>query len=213
MAADLGFVHRFIAPLQPEPPLALLLLHGTGGDENDLLPLGAELAPEAAMIAPRGKVLEAGAPRFFRRLAPGVLDVDDLVARAHELADFVERARERYALEATRLVAVGFSNGANIAAATMLLRPRLLDGAILLRPMVPFVPTAPPDLAGARVFIGAGRRDPMVPVAETERLAAMLGDAGADVAVHWHSGGHELGSDDVEEAKRWLERGGFRGSA
>lgn len=213
MADDFGFVHRFIAPLQPEPPLALLLLHGTGGDENDLLPLGAELAPEAALISPRGKVLEAGAPRFFRRLAPGILDVDDLVARAHELADFVERAREHYALDDARLVAVGFSNGANIASATLLLRPSLLDGAILLRPMVPFVPSTRPDLSGTRVFIAAGRRDAMVTADETDRLAAMLRDLGADVALHWHEGGHELGRDDVEEAGHWLEREGFRRSA
>ncbi|HET9984987.1 MAG TPA: alpha/beta hydrolase [Longimicrobiales bacterium] len=213
MPDDLGFAHRFVTPLQPQPPLTLLLLHGTGGNESDLLPLGAELAPEAAMISPRGKVLEAGAPRFFRRLAPGVLDVEDLALRAHELADFVERARSHYALEDSRIVAVGYSNGANIASGIMLLRPGLLDGAILLRPMVPFVPAELPDLSGTRVFVAAGERDPMVPRAETERLVALLGDAGADVEPHWHPGGHELGREEIEEAGRWLEREGFRRSA
>lgn len=213
MPDDLGFAHRFVTPLQPQPPLTLLLLHGTGGDESDLLPLGAELAPEAAMISPRGKVLEAGAPRFFRRLAPGVLDVEDLALRAHELADFVERARSHYALEDSRIVAVGYSNGANIASGIMLLRPGLLDGAILLRPMVPFVPAELPDLSGTRVFVAAGERDPMVPRAETERLVALLGDAGADVEPHWHPGGHELGREEIEDAGRWLEREGFRRSA
>src|SRR5262249_25501268 len=140
------FIHRF----EPAPPggtdATLLLLHGTGGNENDLLPVGRAVAPHSALLSPRGRVLAHGMPRFFRRLAEGAFDHEDLVARTHELADFVAEAAKRYGFDAKRVIAAGFSNGANIAGSLMLLRPETLAGAILLRPMVPFEPKTPPDL-------------------------------------------------------------------
>ena len=201
-ARDLGFVHRFI-PGAPDRPV-LLLLHGTGGDENDLLPLGEMLVPGAARLSPRGKVLENGMPRFFRRLAEGVFDLDDLRRRTHELADFVEAAREAYGLGERRPIAVGFSNGANIAAAMLLLRPGVLGGALLIRPMVPLVPDPLPDLRGVAVQINAGQVDPLVPGPQTEALAKLLGDAGASVELRWISGGHALTREDLDVGKAWF---------
>jgi len=200
---NLGFEHRFV-PARPDgagrPPL--LLLHGTGGDENDLLPLGEALAPGAPLLSPRGKVLENGMPRFFRRLAEGVFDVRDVGARAHELADFVLAARDAYSL--AQPVAVGFSNGANIAAALLLLRPEILAGAVLFRPMVPVEPATTPNLRGTKVLIGAARHDSIATPAETERLRGLLERAGADVRVEWVNAGHGLTGIDVANAKRWL---------
>lgn len=182
----------------------LLLLHGTGGDENDLVPLARMLDPDAAVLSPRGKVLEHGAPRFFRRLAMGVFDLDDLRRRTHELADFVASAAAEHGFDARRVVAAGFSNGANIAAAMLLLRPDVLEKAILFRAMVPLEPETRPDLTGRAVFLSAGRTDTMIPGAETERLAKMLGDCGADVALQWSPGGHGLAADDIGAARQWL---------
>ena len=201
-AADLGFAHRFI-PGAPDKPV-LLLLHGTGGDENDLLPLGEALLPGAARLSPRGKVLENGMPRFFRRLAEGVFDIEDLRKRTHELADFVEAAGEAYDLGERRPVAVGLSNGANIAAAMLLLRPGVLDGALLIRPMVPLVPDALPDLRGVPVQINAGQLDPLVPAPQSEALASLLRDAGAAVDLRWISGGHALTREDLDAGKAWF---------
>lgn len=182
----------------------LLLLHGTGGDENDLIPLAGMLDPDAAILSPRGKVLENGAPRFFRRLAMGVFDLDDLRRRTHELADFVAAAAAEYGFDAAQVVAAGFSNGANIAAAMMLLRPESLAGAILFRAMVPLEPGPLPDLNGKRVFLAAGRADTMVPGENTERLAKLFGDCGATVELRWSPGGHGLTADDVAAARTWL---------
>jgi len=151
-----GFIHRFIPAKEADSPLALLLLHGTGGDETDLLGLGQELAPGAALLSPRGKVLENGLPRYFRRLAEGVFDLADLRVRTNELADFVETAAQRYRLPSDRIFAVGFSNGANIAASVLLLRPQVLAGAVLFRPMVPLVPDPMPNLHGKPVLLAAG---------------------------------------------------------
>lgn len=203
-----GFVHRHV----PGAPRALLLLHGTGGDENDLLPLGRVLDPEATLISPRGQVLENGMPRFFRRLSEGVFDLDDLRLRAAALADFIVAARRVYGIERDTLTAAGFSNGANIAAAVLLLRPAVLRAALLLRPMVPLVPDRPPDLRGTRVWIGAGRADPVVPVAEPERLASLLREAGADVTLRWDDSGHSIGVAEVADARRWLVEAQHSGS-
>src|SRR5690348_7857102 len=168
--AQSNFVHRFDPAASPDAP-TLLLLHGTGGDENDLVDLGRMIAPDANLLSPRGKVLEHGMPRFFRRLAEGVFDIEDLIFRANELADFVAAAATEYELDASRVTALGFSNGANIAAAIMLLRPSTLTGGILLRAMVPLEPERAPDLAERRVLIAAGRADPIVPPDNTQRLA------------------------------------------
>ena len=203
----LGFVHRYSPPAasaERAGGTTLLLLHGTGGDEDDLIPLGRTLLPGAGMLSPRGKVLERGAPRFFRRISEGVFDLEDLARRTEELAEFVEGAIQVYGLERDRIVAVGFSNGANIAGSLLLRRPGLLRGAVLLSPMVPFEPETLPDLRGTLIFIGAGRSDPMVPMAKAERLAALLRDAGADVTVHWESGGHTITPKEVDAAQRWL---------
>ncbi|HEY2855390.1 MAG TPA: VOC family protein [Gemmatimonadaceae bacterium] len=205
----LGFVHRYVPP-DSRAELAggttLLLLHGTGGDEEDLIPVGRELLPGAGMLSPRGKVLERGAPRFFRRLAEGVFDQEDLARRTEELAQFIEAAIATYQLEADGIVAVGFSNGANIAASLLLRRPGLLRGAVLFSPMAPFSPEAKPQLVGTSVFIGAGRADPIAPPAEAERLAAMLRDSGADVTLHWETGGHSLTRAELDMARGWISR-------
>ncbi|HJR44614.1 MAG TPA: alpha/beta hydrolase [Actinomycetota bacterium] len=199
---DLGFHYRF----EPKPGAGrtLVLLHGTGADENDLIPLGLTLDPKAHLLSPRGKVLENGMARFFRRLAEGVFDVEDLKARTHELADFVEAAAQTHDLAGTQLVAVGFSNGANIAASTLLLRPTLFRAAVLLRPMVPFEPAEPPDLTDVDVFVGAGRSDPLIDPASTERLVEMLTACGASVEVLWNPGGHQLAPPEVHAATKWL---------
>lgn len=201
--SDLGFIHRYSAPATDAAP-TLLLLHGTGGNEDDLLQLGRALAPEAALLSPRGKVLEQGMPRFFRRLAAGVFDLDDLALRTHELAGFVEAASAAYGFNLRNVIAVGFSNGANIAASLLLLHPRLLRGAALFRPMVPLQPQTQPDLTGVAVFAAAGRFDTMVRPDETERLVALLRAAGAEVTLHWQAGGHSISPEEVEQARRWL---------
>jgi phospholipase/carboxylesterase len=199
--SDRRFVHRFFPG---GSGATLLLLHGTGGDENDLVPLGRELAPEAAILSPRGKVSEYGAARFFRRLAEGVFDHEDLVFRTHELAEFVEAVAEEYGFDLSRLVAVGYSNGANIAASLMLLHPGLLGAAVLFRAMVPFEPEDVPDLSGMPVFLAAGRTDRMIPPENTERLAEILQKAGADLDLRWRDTGHPLTYEEVAEAKEWL---------
>jgi predicted esterase len=199
----LDFVHQFVPATKPDVP-TLVLLHGTGGDEHDLLPLGHALVPGAALLSPRGQVLEHGMPRFFRRLAEGVFDVDDLIQRSQKLAEFVVAASQTYGLDPSQVIAVGFSNGANIAASVLLLHPLIFAGAVLLAPMVPLEPDTLPVLDAKPVFIGAGQRDPLVPIENTERLAQMLRDAGAMVTLHWHPGGHALTPDTVQAAAQWF---------
>jgi predicted esterase len=195
----MDFTHRFIPAAASQAGHVLLLLHGTGGDESDLLPLGRELDPDAALLSPRGKVLENGRPRFFRRLAEGVFDE----------ADVVGAAAVRYGFDARRVTAVGYSNGANIAAAVLLLRAEALTRAILFRAMVPLVPAQPPDLAHARILISSGVHDPIVPVENAERLAKMLREAGANVTLRFEAAGHPLAPGDIAAAKGWLhDRGG-----
>jgi phospholipase/carboxylesterase len=200
--SNLSFNHRFVpATAGNRPPL--LLLHGTGGDENDLLPLGQMVSPGSALLSPRGKVLENGMPRFFRRFAEGVFDEADVTARARELADFITEARAAYGLQPP--VALGFSNGANIAAALMLLRPDVLAGAALLRAMVPL--SAPPaaDLSGKRVLILSGSADPIVPAENAGRLAAMLTRSGAEVDHRTLPVGHGLSQADVNLTRAWFD--------
>jgi predicted esterase len=182
----------------------LLLLHGTGGNERDLIPLGREIDPTAAILSPRGKVLENGMPRFFRRLAEGIFDEEDLKRRTHELADFVGAAAKHYEFAADQVVAVGYSNGANIAASLLLLRPETLRAAILFRAMVPLVPEKLPDLSLLRVWIGAGNQDPIIPTSETQRLVELLRNARADVTIRFFDAGHNLTNNEIEIARDWL---------
>lgn len=203
MTADLGFAHVFTPAARPGAP-TLLLLHGTGGDEHDMLPLGG-LMPGANLLSPRGQVLEQGMPRFFRRLAEGVFDIEDLTRRAGDLADFVVAAAAHYRFDPSRVVAMGYSNGANIASAVTLLRPGVLHGGVLLRAMVPLEPQPLPSITGTRVVISNGEMDPIVAPAETERLARLLQRAGADVEVHWQPTGHQLMPGDFAVAKTWLQ--------
>jgi phospholipase/carboxylesterase len=202
MSSDLSFIHRFEPGDRLEAP-PLLLLHGTGGDENDLLPLGKAIAPGSALLSPRGKVLEHGMPRFFRRLAEGVFDEEDVRRRANELADFIAEARKRYGLAAP--IALGYSNGANIAAAMLLLRPEAVAGALLLRAMVPLRAVPPADLREKAVLIVSGQLDPIIPADNSASLAAMLKSAGADVQQSVLPIGHGLSQADVTVGRAWMD--------
>src|SRR3954469_10984022 len=203
MTNELDFIHRYI-PATGTASRVLFLLHGTGGNENDMLSLGRELDPTAAILSPRGKVLENGMPRFFRRLAEGVFDEEDVVRRAHELADFLTAAARQYVFESKDVVAVGYSNGANIAAATMLLRPEAFSNAVLFRAMVVLSDPAAVDLRGTRALISAGRHDPIIPLGNVQRLAAFMQSAGSDVELIVQEASHGLVQGDLVAAKKWL---------
>jgi phospholipase/carboxylesterase len=200
--AALGaYVHRWV----PGSGDTVLLLHGTGGNEDDLIPLAGELVPGAAILSPRGNVLEGPMPRFFRRLAEGVFDEQDLALRTTQLAAFIRAAAAAYEFDPARLTAVGFSNGANIAANVLLRHPGLIRRSLLFRAMVPSAEPPARGGEGTRVYIGAGLRDPIVPVANVEQLATLLRSTGADVTLEWRNAGHGLGAEDVAQAKRWLD--------
>jgi phospholipase/carboxylesterase len=197
--------HRW-EPATVERAPVLLLLHGTGGDENDLIPLARMIAPGAALLSVRGNVLEQGAPRFFRRLAEGVFDLVDLERRTADLARFLRAAAEEYGFSSEALLAVGFSNGANIAASLLLTDASALRGGILLRAMIPFEPVILPDLRQKSVLLSQGRSDPLIPAEKAERLATLLESGGAEVELAWQPGGHQLTTADVKVAQRWLAR-------
>lgn len=184
----------------------LLLLHGTGGNEESLLPLAGLLDPQASVLSVRGNVLENGMPRFFRRIAEGVFDEEDLVFRTQELHNFVHDASAQYGFAREQLVAVGYSNGANIAGSLLFHHEKAMRGAILLHPMVPKRGAPLPELTGLPVFIGAGTNDPLIPKAETEELQSLLEGAGADVTMHWESYGHQLTRPELEAAASWYAR-------
>jgi predicted esterase len=202
----LGFDHRYIAGEGKLAGLTLLLLHGTGGDGDSLLQLGYTLAPGATLLSPTGRVLENGSRRFFKRLAEGVFDQEDMALRTHELGEFVRDAAVVYQLDRNRMVAVGYSNGANIASSLMLRNPDILSGAVLFRPMVPFIPEPQELLSGIPVLICEGERDPLRPPGDTEKLVEIFHSAGVDVTVHTESAGHELIMGDVVTARDWLSR-------
>jgi predicted esterase len=199
----LAYHHLFQPGADPAAP-PLLLLHGTGGDEHDLVPLAQQLSPGSALLSPRGDVSEHGARRFFARLAEGVFDPAEITRRTHALADFIAAAARRYGFDPARLTALGFSNGANIAATLLLLRPESLGAAILLRPMVVLEPPQVPPLRGKRVLLLSGRHDPIVPADHPSRLAEMLQKAGAQVELQWLDTGHQLVRADVLHATRFL---------
>jgi len=198
---ELSFIHRYEPATDPSRP-PLLLLHGTGGDENDLLGLGRMVSPGSALLSPRGKILENGMPRFFRRLAEGVFDEEDVRFRANELADLVAEARKAYGLAAP--VVLGFSNGANIAAAMLMLRPEALAGAALLRAMVPLSGMPSADLSGRRVLMISGAMDPIIPADNAKRLAASLSGSGAAVQHEVLPTGHNLSQTDLQLLVKWF---------
>jgi predicted esterase len=213
-----SFIHRFVpSPLPPSPspsssqnkkrgePITLLLLHGTGGNEDDLIPLARELDPHSAILSPRGKVLENGMPRFFRRFAEGVFDVEDLKFRTNELADFVTSASREYEFDPRTVVAVGYSNGANIAASMLLLRPQVISAAILFRAMVPLVPERLPDLSGKSVLLSEGEFDHIVGTAQAEKLKELLQESGANVTLNWAPSDHSLTQEEIFKARSFLQ--------
>jgi len=204
MTGDLGFIHRFVPAEDKTSAQTLVVLHGTGGDENDLIGIGQAIAPGVAILSPRGNVLENGAPRFFKRLAEGVFDPKEVRSRGEELAQFIRAAISRYALNPQRIFALGYSNGANIASTVMFIEPGLLQGAILFRPMLVFEPDERPDLSGAGVFISAGRMDPIVPTTSVERLVELFEGSRAEVTLKWQLAGHNLLPSEVREAADWL---------
>jgi len=186
--------------------LTLLLLHGTGGNEDDLIPVGQMLSSSASLLSPRGNVLENGMPRFFKRLAEGVFDMEDLKFRTKELADFVKDASNTYSFNLNKTIAVGFSNGANIAASLLLSYPETIKGAILFRAMIPFIPENMPDLSSKKVLLSAGKFDPIVSKSQIEGLLNILQKSGADVTLKWQQSGHNLTQTDILNAKEWLEK-------
>ena len=204
MTEDLGFIHRFVPAEDSASGETLLVLHGTGGDESDLISIGQAIAPGAAILSPRGNVLENGAPRFFRRISEGVFDPKEVRARAEELARFIRAAVVTYRLDPGRVFALGYSNGANIASTVMLIEPGTLQGSILLRPMLVYEPPEQSDLSDSAVFISAGRMDPIVPQSSVEQLAALFEATHADVTLKWQLAGHSLVPSDVREASEWL---------
>ncbi|KXH80747.1 alpha/beta hydrolase [Sporosarcina sp. HYO08] len=194
--------HLFKQGSNPAKPV-LLLLHGTGGTEQDLLPLAEMIDPEASVLSVRGNVLENGMPRFFRRLAMGVFDEEDLIFRTKELHQFLGEAAEKYEFDRSNIIAIGYSNGANIAASLLFHYADSLKGAILHHPMVPRRGIALPNLGSTEVFIAAGKNDPMCPPEESEELDELLTNAGAKTAVHWEMNGHSLTRTEVEAAAKW----------
>ena len=216
--SQLGFIHHYVIPHRIESikndkddgdkpsSLTLLLLHGTGGNEDDLIQVGQMISPSASLLSLRGKVLENGMPRFFKRLAEGVFDMEDLKFRTKELADFVKDASGVYGFDINKTIAVGFSNGANMAASLLLSYPETISGAILFRAMVPFIPSNLPDLSNKKVLLSAGMFDPIVSESQTQSLFDTLDKSRANVSLKWQQSGHNLSESDVLYAKEWLSK-------
>lgn len=196
----MSFIHRW-QPGTGDPRVAVVF-HGTGGDENSLVPFAQTLLPGAAILSLRGRVLENGMPRFFRRFAEGVFDFDSIREESDAVAEFLTWAAKEYGFDPKDTVAIGYSNGANIAWSTLLRHPESLQELVLFRPMVTLDGTA--DLAGKRIFVGAGERDPIVPNENVERLVQQMRDCGARVELAWHAGGHELTRGEITLAGSWL---------
>ena len=211
----LGFIHRFertnkndndVSKGSKKPPtMTLLLLHGTGGNENDLMPVGQLLSSSAFLLSPRGKVLENGMPRFFRRLSEGVFDLDDLKFRTQELAKFIKEASIVYSFDLNKTIAIGFSNGANIAASLLLSYPETIKGAILFRAMIPFIPDSLPDLSDKQVLLSAGLADPIVSKEQVNGLLRLFQDTQSNITLKLQQAGHNITDKDILDAKEWLE--------
>jgi predicted esterase len=197
------FIHKFVP--SKGSPNTVLLLHGTGGDENDLLPIGLGIAPGFALLSPRGRVDEHGAARFFRRVREGVFDEESIRTEAAALEQFIRESADRYGFDPARLSALGYSNGANMIAALLLLYPKLFNGAVLLRATLPFEPVPLLPIPGTPILLEAGQHDPILPPAGAERLAKKLAEAGAKVEVRWQNLGHDLGPEDFTAAKEFFK--------
>jgi phospholipase/carboxylesterase len=196
--------HIFKKGLDGKP--TFLVLHGTGGNENDLLPIASHIDPDASVLSVRGNVSENGMPRFFKRLSEGVFDMEDLKFRTEELNNFISEAAEEHGFDRTNVIAIGYSNGANIAGNLLFQYQDALKGAILHHPMVPDRKAELPDLTGIPVFIAAGTNDPICPAEESTDLEKLLKDAGASVELHWENFGHQLTTPEVEAAKAWYDK-------
>lgn len=205
MKGEIKMIHIFNKGKDASKP-TLLLLHGTGGNERDLLPIVERIDPDANVLSVRGNVLENGMPRFFRRLAEGVFDIDDLIKRTKELNEFLDEAAEKYEFDRNNILAVGYSNGANIAGSLLFHYKDALKGAILHHPMVPRRDIELPDLTGKNVLITAGVNDPICPQEESVELKDLLEGAGATVDIHWENHGHMLTYTELEAAKKWYEK-------
>jgi phospholipase/carboxylesterase len=208
---NFGFTHIFINSFHDKEydnngskKLTLVLLHGTGGNEEDLLFLGKEIESHASILSPRGKVLENGMPRFFRRLSEGVFDIEDLKNKTHELADFIQKCSLQYKFDLSQTIAVGFSNGANIATSMLFLRPEVIQGAILFRAMVPFIPDSLPNLLNKKILLSAGLQDPIVSRNETENLYRLFQKTNAITTLKWQPSSHNLIQEDILVAKSWI---------
>ncbi|MGZ5471694.1 MAG: alpha/beta hydrolase [Nitrososphaeraceae archaeon] len=211
---DFGFNHIFINSFSNgsnnkkyddrNKKLTLVLLHGTGGNEEDLIFLGKKIEPNASILSPRGKVLENGLPRFFRRLSEGVFDLEDLRIRSHELADFIQKCSLHYKFDLENTIAIGFSNGANISVSMLFLRPEVLQGTILFRAMVPFIPDPLPNLSSKKILLSAGLEDPIVSRNETENLFRLFQKTNAIITLKWQPSSHNLIQEDILVAKPWI---------
>jgi len=200
----LGFEHVYEPAAHPDAP-TLLLLHGTGGDEHDLLPIVPLLLPNAGVLSPRGQVSEHGMPRFFRRLALGVFDQEDLALRTEALLRFVDTAATSYGFDRANVIAVGLSNGANIAANLILSQGNVLRGAVLFRAMPTRDDAPSADASGVQVYMNSGQRDRLITPAQTGALAEQLRVAGASVTLAWDDAGHELTREALAAAAEWLK--------
>jgi predicted esterase len=198
-----SLIYRYVPGHRPE---TLLLLHGTGGDETDLLGIGQAVLPGAGLLSPRGPVLENGMPRFFRRFAEGVFDEEDVKRRAAQLGDFLRDKAAEHEFDLTKVMALGYSNGANIAAAMLLTGAATFSRAVLVRAMVPLEPETLPDLAGTEALLASGIYDPIATPEQTRQLGTLLRKAGAKVTEHQQTGGHEMTRGDIQAAGRWLGR-------
>lgn len=199
-----SFIHIYNEPLMGNTTI-FLLLHGTGGDENDLIQLAKMIDPQAGILSLRGNIDENGMNRFFERKAMGVLDEESLKKETVKLYDFLNAAASEYHFKKEQLVVLGYSNGANIASSLLFHYKDAFNQGMLLHPMVPLRTVELPDLSRQRLFIGAGENDPICPPEETEELEQMLSKTGASITMYWGKDGHSLSQNELNAASMWYE--------